>query len=98
MGYSAGALIQLSEYHISPDHDYPEFAYYDGLSYTYGFYLEVHYEGRAEQNESIARVGAEREHPVYATSLMKGAILVDNGRIITVGDVRLFSQKEKGEV
>ena len=98
MGYSAGALIQLSEYHISPDHDYPEFAYYDGLSYIDGFYLEVHYEGMAEQNGSIARVVAERERPVYATSLMKGAIIVDNGRIITVGDVRLFNQKEKGEV
>ncbi len=28
MGYSAGAVIQLAEYHLSPDDDYPEFSYY----------------------------------------------------------------------
>ena len=34
MGYSAGAVIQLAEYHLSPDDDYPEFKYYEGLPYT----------------------------------------------------------------
>ncbi len=33
MGYSAGAVIQLAEYHLSPDDDYPEFKYYEGLPY-----------------------------------------------------------------
>ncbi|MBE6604055.1 MAG: peptidase S51, partial [Ruminococcaceae bacterium] len=33
MGYSAGAVIQLAEYHLSPDDDYPEFNYYEGLPY-----------------------------------------------------------------
>ena len=27
MGYSAGAVIQLAEYHLSPDEDYSEFQY-----------------------------------------------------------------------
>ena len=43
MGYSAGAVIQLSEYHLSPDKNYPQFNYYEGLSYLNDFYLEVHY-------------------------------------------------------
>lgn len=32
MGYSAGAVIQLSEYHLSPDDDYPEFKFYNGFA------------------------------------------------------------------
>ena len=90
MGYSAGALIQLSEYHLSPDHDYPVFAYYKGLPYLGGFCLEVHYEGRDVQKEAIKRVISERRMPVYATSLMKGAIVVDNGKIQALGDVFVF--------
>ncbi|MBQ8214314.1 MAG: Type 1 glutamine amidotransferase-like domain-containing protein [Clostridia bacterium] len=38
MGYSAGAVIQLAEYHLSSDHDYPAFGYYQGLPYLDGFY------------------------------------------------------------
>ena len=95
MGYSAGALIQLSEYHLSPDHDYPVFAYYNGLPYLGGFCLEVHYEGRDVQKEAIERVIKERGMPVYATSLMKGAIVVDNGKIQALGDVFVFGDGGK---
>ena len=48
MGYSAGALVQLAEYHLSPDTDYPRFTYQKGIPYLHGFYLEVHYEGTEE--------------------------------------------------
>lgn len=90
MGYSAGAVIQLAEYHLSPDDDYPEFGYYDGLPYLNGFYLEVHYENTDVQNEAIQRVLAERKKTVYATSFNKGAILVDNGQIKLLGEVKVF--------
>ena len=90
MGYSAGAVIQLSEYHLSPDKDYPQFNYYEGLSYLNDFYLEVHYEGTKAQNDAIHRVLKERGKTVYATALRKGAILVDNGIIKLLGDVRTF--------
>lgn len=90
MGYSAGAVIQLAEYHLSPDEDYPEFSYYEGLPYRNDFYLEVHYEGSAVQEASIRRVLAEREKTVYATAYKSGAILVDNGNIKLLGDVRVF--------
>ena len=63
MGYSAGALVQLAEYHLSPDTDYPRFTYQKGIPYLHGFYLEVHYEGTEEQNASIERVLAERGKP-----------------------------------
>lgn len=90
MGYSAGAVIQLSEYHLSPDKDYPEFKYYEGLSYLDDFYLEVHYEGTEVQNNAIQRVLKERGKTVYTTALRSGAILVNNGKIKLLGDVQTF--------
>ncbi len=91
MGYSAGAVIQLAEYHLSPDDDYPEFGYYEGLPYLKDFYLEVHYEETASQKAAIEKVIAERKKTVYATALMKGAILVDNGNIRLLGDVKKYN-------
>lgn len=92
MGYSAGAVIQLAEYHLSPDEDYPVFGYYKGIPYLDDFYLEVHYEGTKVQNQSIERVRSERRKTVYATALGDGAILVDNGTIKRLGDVRTFDR------
>jgi len=91
MGDSAGAVIQLAEYHLAPDADYPTFNYYKGLSYLDDFYLQVHYENTPVQNEAIQRVLAERGKRVYATALKKGAILVDNGDIKLIGDVYSFT-------
>lgn len=92
MGYSAGAVIQLSEYHLSPDKDYKKFQYYDGLGYLDDFYLEVHYEETAVQNEAIQRVIAERGKTVYATAVQSGVILVDNGNLKLLGDVKVFDR------
>ena len=90
MGYSAGAVIQLAEYHLSPDNDYPAFGYYEGLPYLKDFYLEVHYDGTREQDESIRRVISERGKTVYATAMQSGAILVDDGNIRLLGNVKRF--------
>ena len=95
MGYSAGAVIQLAEYHLSPDEDYPAFAYYEGLPYLSDFYLEVHYEGTEAQDASIRRVLSERGKPVYATALRAGALIADGGVIRTVGDVRVFTAEPR---
>lgn len=92
MGYSAGAVIQLSEYHLSPDDDYHEFQYYKGLPYLNDFYLEVHYEGTEAQDDSIRRVIIERGKPVYATVSGAGAILVDNGSMKLIGNVKVFDK------
>lgn len=92
MGYSAGAVIQLAEYHLSPDEDYSEFQYCKGLEYLSDFYMEVHYEGTETQNESIRKVIAERGKTVYATAAGAGAILVDNGNVKLLGDVKVFEK------
>lgn len=92
MGYSAGAVIQLSEYYLSPDEDYPEFKYYNGIPYINDFYIQVHYEDTMEQNESIQRVLSEKSKTVYATTLMSSAIVVSNGSIKLFGDVKTFNK------
>ena len=92
MGYSAGAVIQLSEYHLSPDKDYKEFKYYNGLAYLDDFYLEVHYKNTKVQNKAIHRVLAEKGKTVYATTFMSGAVIVDNGNIKLLGDVKTFNE------
>lgn len=90
MGYSAGAVIQLAEYHLSPDDDYPEFGYYTGLPYLDGFSIEVHYENKDCQNASIRRILAERRRPVYVMHTAKGGIVVENGEVKTLGKVDLI--------
>lgn len=90
MGYSAGAMIQLKEYHISPDDDYPEFVYRNGLGLLDGFWLEVHYEANEVQQAAINRVLSEKNQPVYATYDGQGAMIIENGNIHTIGKVELF--------
>lgn len=85
IGYSAGALVQLTEFHLSPDHDYPEFQYCKGLGILDGFYLEPHYTDSFEQKESIRKVKAERGKQIYVLPLMKGAVLIENGMISLLG-------------
>ena len=90
IGYSAGAVIQLGEYHLSPDADYSEFKYYGGLGYLDGFYLEVHYENRSTQNDAIRRVLRERDRPVYVFPTRRGGIVAEGGKIRMIGDVRRY--------
>jgi len=94
MGYSAGALIQLDEYHVSPDdEDYAEFSYFRGLPFLNDFYLEVHYEGTDVQNSSIKRIIEERGKKVYAIENGKGALIASGGRVKPIGSVHCFGSE-----
>ena len=55
--------------------------------------MEVHYEGTAVQDEAIQRVLAERGKTVYATAVRSGAILVDNGNLKLLGDVKYLADR-----
>lgn len=90
LGCSAGAMIQLQEYHITLDWDYPEFGYYRGLPWLKDFYVEVHYENTDIQNQSIQRVLTQRQKPVYAIAHDRGAIIVENGTVEMLGEVKKF--------
>lgn len=93
MGYSAGAVIQLAEYYLPPDADYPEFRYYEGLPYLNDFYMAVHYEGTDVQDDAIRRVLTERGKTVYATAFGAGAILVEDGKVKLIGNVKTYSKE-----
>lgn len=90
VGSSAGALMQLAHYHISPDDDYDEFCYFDGIGLVdKNFYVEVHYENSDVQNESIEKVLREKTDKVYAIT-NNGGIIVDDGKVRTLGEVEIF--------
>jgi peptidase E len=90
MGYSAGAVIQLNEYHLYPDGDYKDFGYYKGLPYLSGFGIEVHYEYKPEQDESIRRFLRERGVTTYVTHTRSGGIVIDNGEVKVIGKVDVY--------
>lgn len=90
IGYSAGAVVQLDEYYLSPDEDYSEFKYYKGIPYINTFYFQPHYEENENQIASINRVLSERKKPVYATHTGKGAVIVVDEEVKTIGEVSIF--------
>lgn len=92
MGYSAGAVIQLKEYHLYPDGDYTDFSYYEGLPMFDDFYVEVHYRGLDVQDESIKRCLEERGKTVYVTNDKSGGILIENGEIRIIGKVDVYEK------
>lgn len=89
IGYSAGAMIQLNEYHITPDEDYPEFKYLNGLGCIDDFKVEVHYHASKIQKESIERVQKEKGQTVYAL-YEDGGLIVNSRKIELFGKVDTF--------
>lgn len=90
IGVSAGAMMQLDRYHITPDDDYPQYiADNKGLGLVKGLDLEVHYLETAVQVECLNMALANKQ-PIYAI-WHEGAVIVDNGKITTVGNVELHT-------
>ncbi|RDY27107.1 peptidase S51 [Romboutsia weinsteinii] len=87
IGSSAGAMVQIADYHISQDHDYDEFSYNKGLNIIKDFDIEVHYEDSIIQNESIRRCIKERGKPIYSIE-NEGAVLVIDGKATMLGKVK----------
>jgi peptidase E len=89
MGWSAGAMMQCSEYYISPDNDYPEFVYKKGLKCIKDFAVEVHYKNIDSQNSSIERYMREKGKIVYTTE-PHSAIIVDGGVVKLLGNAKIY--------
>ncbi len=88
IGASAGAMIQFDNYHITPDDDYFEYQYQNGLGLVGGFEIEVHYCHSQIQDAGIARVIEEKGLPIY-TIANDGGLFVDKGIIKTFGNAYL---------
>ncbi len=95
IGYSAGAMIQLGEYHITPDEDYPQFCWKNGLGYLTDFDVEVHFQNTPHQLRHIERALSERHRPVYAIDEKGGMIVQPDGTKSFFGAVTCFDPKTK---
>lgn len=92
IGSNAGAMIQIAEYHITPDEDYRIFSYNKGLNLINGIDIEVHYVGTEMQNYYINKVLDEKVDKVYALS-DSGGITVNQQKVLLLGDTKIFSEK-----
>lgn len=92
IGASAGALMQLKNYYVSPDEDYDEFGYYEGIGIVKDdFQIEVHYEETEVQNECIRKVLKEKAEVVYAIK-DDGGIIIEDGKLSLMGNVVTFKK------
>ena len=92
MGSSAGAMIQIENYHITPDSDYSDFSYHQGLKMIDSFDVEVHYEESKVETHYIKKALEEKMLPIYAIG-DQGGLIVDKDKVILLGDIKLFEQK-----
>lgn len=92
LGVSAGAMVQLDNYHITPDDDYPQYiAKNRGLSIVGGFDIEVHYEHTVTQIKCAKQAVVDNGVDVIAM-YHEGGIVLDNCQnFITIGQTLTYS-------
>ncbi len=84
-------MVQLDNYHITPDDDYPDYQYQDGLGLVSGFEIEVHYCHSDIQEAGLRRVIKEKQLPTY-TIPNDGGLLVNEHQIQTFGTAALVQR------
>ncbi|MDE6054089.1 MAG: peptidase S51, partial [Lachnospiraceae bacterium] len=78
MGFSADAMVQLEEYHVTPDEDYPAYCECKGLGYVKQMDIEVHFVKSEVQLQGIDKAIWSFGHKVYAIA-EDGLLLVQDG-------------------
>jgi len=86
MGASAGAMLQLEKYHITPDDDYDTYGLWQGLGLVKGLDLEVHYLATDLQNECTKRAVVDLQLPIYQM-WHEGGLIVDGNKVQILGSV-----------
>lgn len=84
-GISAGAMIQLGDYHITPDEDYAVFSWQTGLGLL-PFDLECHFTGSRHQREYLDKAKEEKGLETWAL-YEDGGLLVQDGVVTAMGRV-----------
>ena len=93
IGSSAGAMIQLKNYHISKDNEYFKFKEYEGLNYIDEFFIEVHFERRRPQKSSMRKMHKKYLKPVYIIP-DDGMLVVNNKEVISLGSAKKYYNKK----
>ena len=93
IGSSAGAMIQMASYHISPDFDYPAFRYEKGLELLKGFSIEVHYRRRKKQKAALRKVNRAFHHEIYAIPDMGALIVTSEGIKCVFPAEKIYNKK-----
>lgn len=88
MGASAGAMLQLAVYHVTPDEDYDSYRIQQGLGLVNGINLEVHYLATELQQQCSKRAAAELGLPVYQM-WHEGGLIIECDRIIVMGSIEV---------
>ncbi len=91
MGASAGAMLQLERYHITPDEDYASYGLWQGLGMVKGLDLEVHYLATELQNQCARRATQDECLPVYAI-YHEGGLIVEGETVEKMGNVVVFEK------
>lgn len=90
IGSSAGAMVQLHDYHITPDCDYEAFSYQKGLNLITDFGIEVHFDHSPDQEASMKRVLAETETKLIYAMEDQGGLIVEKNHVTPIGAVHLY--------
>lgn len=93
IGSSAGAMIQLKNYHISKDNEYFNYSMNEGLGYIDDFFVEVHFRRRNKQKSSMRRVRKTYQKPIY-TIPDDGMLVVEDKTVTTLGSAKLYYTKK----
>lgn len=96
MGTSAGALIQLQEFHLTEDADY-QFQYQYGLGLLEGFDIDVHYEQNEKHLYAIIRSLEDKGMPIICYP-NQGGIVIDHGQYQLLGGAFVVTPDDLDEI
>ncbi len=92
IGTSAGALIQLEQYHLTPEEDY-EYQYQEGLGMLSGFDVDVHFEEDLKHVEALIRTLEDTGMPVIAMP-NRGGVLIEGDYFELLGEAFIVDQND----
>lgn len=87
-GASAGAMLQLETYHVTPDEDYDGYQVQHGLGLVKGIDLEVHFLNTDVQRHCTRRAVDTLGMPVYQM-WHEGGLLVEGKNVTLLGNVQV---------
>ena len=93
MGTSAGAMIQLDEYHVTPEDYETDYEYHTGLGLISGFDIEVHFEEDFLHLSGLITDLKLHNKKIYAMPNY-GGLIVDGNKLTPIGDTFIITTQD----